>query len=224
MVNSPIFASHAHKQTMPFNHFRHPSMGKAAVGRGVRVGSRGGPEPMQHAPVGRMQRRQVGPVMPGNPSPRNSAEPGTAYWPGPGFARSQDRTPPEIQSTARVTSPHPSKAAATLKSETLNKDLLPFGAATEEGTRDHPRGEIGDSRDPLRALNTGRGAEAISERFQNRSIQSKIAATMESPGALRNSVEQSRNRWPEGQQNLSTSAVPSCEGKVVLLTRGGRDS
>ena len=199
-------------------------MGKAAVGRGVRVGSRGGPEPMQHAPVGRMQRRQVGPVMPGNPSPRNSAEPGTAYWPGPGFARSQDRTPPEIQSTARVTSPHPSKAAATLKSETLNKDLLPFGAATEEGTRDHPRGEIGDSRDPLRALNTGRGAEAISERFQNRSIQSKIAATMESPGALRNSVEQSRNRWPEGQQNLSTSAVPSCEGKVVLLTRGGRDS
>jgi hypothetical protein len=62
----------------------------------------------------------------------------------------------------------------TLKSDTLNKDLLPFSMGTDDYTRDLPR-DIEDSKEPLInvVLDTSRvmaGAEAISERFQNRSI------------------------------------------------------
>lgn len=191
VVNSSMIATHQHKQTMPFNHFRHPAMAGVAESKDAWVGSPGSSEPMQNRQAERRQPILFGPVIPYSPSPRRSIEPETALWPGNGFARSLDKTPPEIHSGARGTSPRASKAAPTVKSDALNKDLLPFSAATEDGTGDLPRGEIEDSGEPLRALNTARGAgaEAVSERFQNRSIQSKIAKTMASPGVLRNSVE-----------------------------------
>ena len=59
----------------------------------------------------------------------------------------------------------------TLKSDTLNKDLLPFSIGTDDYTTDLPK-EFEESREGI--PNSSRivllGGEAISERFQNRSI------------------------------------------------------